>query len=258
MTVPALAFTPVIGDTDAPLVVLGCSLGTSTALWESTIPRLLDRYRVVTWDLPGHGDSPAARAPFTVAELADAVAAGVDELGASRFHYAGVSLGGATGLELLIRHPGRVAAAAIVASSACFGGAEAWRARADLVRASSTADLVEQSATRWFTPAAVDVAPELVARLLQDLRDADDDSYALCCEALAAYDVRADLSGITAPVLALWGASDPVVGEASAREIADGVRTGTSAPIPDAAHLPPVERPAEVAAHLNTFSAAHD
>jgi len=46
------------------------------------------------------------------------------------------------------------------------------------------------------------------------LRDADDESYALVCEALAAFDVRDDLGAISVPLLVLVGADDVVVSEA--------------------------------------------
>ncbi|BBI54698.1 hypothetical protein HORIV_71190 [Vreelandella olivaria] len=42
-----------------PLVVLAHPLGMSQAVWDDVIPALLPRYRVLTWDLPGHGASQA-------------------------------------------------------------------------------------------------------------------------------------------------------------------------------------------------------
>ena len=80
--------------------------------------------------------------PFTVADLADAVAAAIGALGAERVLYAGVSLGGATGLELLLRHPDLVDAAAIVASGAQLGDPAGWHERAAQVRAQSTSSLI--------------------------------------------------------------------------------------------------------------------
>ena len=60
---------------------------------------------VVAWDLPGHGVSPAATETFDVAALADAVVDLVDSIApGENFHYAGVSLGGAVGLQLGIKH----------------------------------------------------------------------------------------------------------------------------------------------------------
>ena len=134
MTVPAIALTEPIGPDGAPLLVLGPSLGTSTILWENTIPALAERYRVVAWDLPGHGASGPARDSFTVADLADAVAEAVRGLGADRILYAGVSLGGAVGQELCLRHPDLLRAAAIIASGAQIGDPQAWHDRAAQVR----------------------------------------------------------------------------------------------------------------------------
>ncbi len=246
----SLRFTDPVGPAGAPLLVLGPSLGTSTILWEATTPALAERYRVVAWDLPGHGASPAATEAFTVADLADAVAASVDE---RAFLYAGVSLGGATGLELLLRHPDRVRAAAIVASGAQLGSPTAWAERAAQVRAQSTSSVIIGSAQRWFAEGSIARIPELSGRLLHALQDADDESYARCCEALAVYDVRDRLERIAAPVLALWGRHDQIGTEAKAVEIAEGVAEGRTAVVEDAAHLPPAEQPEATVRALRDF-----
>lgn len=253
MTVPTIAVTAPAGPSDAPLLVLGPSLGTSAILWENAVPILAAHYRVVAWDLPGHGSSPAATEPFTVAELADAVAGAVRALGAGRVLYAGVSLGGATGLELGLRHPELVSALAILASGAQIGDPAAWRERAATVRAQSTSALIIPSAQRWFAPGSIEREPDLSGRLLHSLRDADAESYSLCCEALAAYDVRDRLRELRMPVVALWGEHDAVAPEAKADEIAAGVADGRAEMIAGVAHLPPAEAPAATAAALLGF-----
>ena len=58
------------------LLVLGPSLGTTTALWDTTLAALRStergrQLRILRWDLPGHGASPAATEPFTIADLAE-------------------------------------------------------------------------------------------------------------------------------------------------------------------------------------------
>lgn len=248
-----LSFTEPVGSADAPVLVLGPSLGTSTILWETVIPALAASHRVVAWDLPGHGASAAASDPFSVDDLADAVAAAAEELGADRIRYAGVSLGGAVGLALLLRHPSLVERAAILCSGAAIGHPDDWHARAAQVRAQSTSSLIVGSAQRWFAPGSIAEHPHLTGRLLHVLQNTDDESYARCCEALAAFDVRGRLGEIAAPVLAVWGEHDAVTPEASAREIADGVRAGRAARIADAAHLAPVDAPAAVAAAVHDF-----
>ena len=253
MTVPAISLTAPVGPIAAPTLILGPSLGTSTLLWERALPALAQEYRVIAWDLPGHGAAPAATAPFSIADLADAVAASVD----GEFLYAGVSLGGCVGLELLLRHPDRVRAAAIVCSGAAIGEPAAWHERAAQVRAQSTSSLIIGSAQRWFAPGSIERDPDITGRLLHALQDADDESYALCCEALAGFDVRDRLGEIATPVLAVWGDHDGVTPEASAREIADGVQHGEAIGIADAAHLPPADAPVATADALLGFFDTH-
>jgi 3-oxoadipate enol-lactonase len=251
--IPAIAITQPVGPEGAPLLVLGPSLGTSTILWDSTAAILKQRYRVAAWDLPGHGLSPAATATFTVGEISLGVLDAVDALEEGTFLSAGVSLGGAVGLELLLHAPERVAAAAVICSGAKIGTTEGWVERATTARSLGTASLVVPSAGRWFAPGSIERHPDGTGRLLHSLRDADDESYALCAEALALYDVRALLGNIDVPLLALWGEFDPVVGEREAREIAEGVQRGTLGRVEAAAHLAPVEQPEAVASVLMRF-----
>jgi 3-oxoadipate enol-lactonase len=241
VTVPRVVAAAPVGPADAPLLVLGPSLGTSSILWDAVAARLRTRFRTVQWELPGHGTGPAAREPFTVAELAEGVIRLLDELG------------GAVGLELLLAHPERVDAAAIVCSGAAIGTPAGWAERAALVRASGTPSVVVASAQRWFAPDSMTRSPDITGRLLNSLRDADDESYALCCEALAGYDVRSRLAEIAVPVLAVWGEFDEVTPESSAAEIQHGVHDGRLAEIVGASHLAPAERPDEVAGLLSDF-----
>lgn len=253
MSIPDIAITAPSGPASAPLLVLGPSLGTSTLIWDAAAAELRETFRVAAWDLPGHGVSPAATESFTLAELADGVIARMDELGEKAFFYAGVSVGGGVGLELLLRHPDRVIAAAAICSSAKFGEAAAWNERAALVRQQGTAALVVQSAKRWFAPGSVERHPDVAGALLHALRDADDESYALCAEALAEFDVRDRLDEISTPVLAISGEFDPVTPASFAHAIADGVVAGRAVEVADASHLAPAEQPAAVAALLTDF-----
>lgn len=255
MTVPELHATAPRGADGRPLLVLGPSLGTSTIIWDEAAALLENDFRIVAWDLPGHGLSPAARDGFTVGELADGVAAVLDALGEERCYYAGDSLGGATGLELARRHPSRVIALADICSAARFGTAEGWHERAAQARTQGTASLVVASALRWFAPGSIERHPVISGRLLHALRDADDESYALCCGALAAFDARPWLGELVAPVHVLAGEHDVAVPREAAREVADGVQRGGFEVVADAGHLAPAEQPEVVAAALVRLAA---
>ena len=138
-TVKAVLLSPQRPLGDKPLLVVGPSLGTSTLLWSQAGALLGDDVDVVAWDLPGHGISPAATETFTVAELADAVIELVDSIApGARFHYAGVSLGGATGLQLGIKHGERLKSLSVQCTGAKLGTPEGWLERAETVRTQGT------------------------------------------------------------------------------------------------------------------------
>ena len=242
------------GALSAPPLLLGPSLGTSTALWDKVAPELSVTHRVIRWDLPGHGGSPAdlIGPGATVADLAGLVLGLADSLGIDRFAYAGVSLGGAVGLHLAVHHPARVSSLAVLCSSAHFNGSKAWEERAAVVRREGLAALAETANSRWFTPGFT--VPELV----EDHRTADPEAYAACCDALAAFDIRDRLSSISAPTLLIAGRQDPATPPAHLREIADAVPGAALTEIAGASHLAPAERPEAVLAalrgHLDGFA----
>lgn len=251
--IPQIALQEPVGPPGAPLLVLGPSLGTSTAVWSDAAGLLEQHFRVAAWDLPGHGAAPAATDAFSVRELADAVVDAVDRLGDERFYYAGVSLGGAVGLELAIAYPERLLALTVVCSGAVISTPGLWRDRAASIRITGTGSLTQASAARWFAPASLVQLPGVTSALLDGLGDVDDESYALCCEALASYDVRDELSGLALPVQVVWGEHDAVTPEASARYIVARVQDGVLIGVRDASHLAPAERPDEVAGLLKNF-----
>jgi 3-oxoadipate enol-lactonase len=249
-----LAGEPHRGD----LLVVGPSLGTSvTALWSDCARALGDSFEVVGWDLPGHGRSVPATAPFSVADLARSVASVArsllreDPVG-RRCWYAGVSVGGAVGLELSLGD-GPFEAVVAISAAASIGEPSAWHERAGLVRRSGTPVMVEGSAKRWFAPGFIDRNPRSAASLLNSLWKADAESYAKACEALAAYDLRARVGAAHVPVLFLPGAHDQVVTVEDATRSADAV-TGAKVHVLDSCgHLGSVEDPVAVAEVLTDF-----
>ncbi len=241
-----------------PLLVLGPSLGTSAVtLWGACARELTDVFDVVAWDLPGHGHNAAVpEEPVTMTDLARGVLAVVDDVLIERgqprgpFFYAGDSVGGAVGLQLLLDAPERVVAAVLLCTGARIGTPESWAERAALVRQSGTPAMVSASAERWFGPGFLEREPDRGSALLHALSDARDEGYAAVCGALADFDVRALLGRIGAPVLAVAGSEDPATPPDLLREIASGVRDGRYVELDGVAHLAPAEDPTVVAGLL--------
>jgi 3-oxoadipate enol-lactonase / 4-carboxymuconolactone decarboxylase len=236
-----------------PLLLLGPSLGTSVeTLWGRCARLLRGDYHVVGWELPGHGEGEPASAGFGIAGLAKAVVDLVDRVRPGEsFRYAGDSVGGAVGLQLLLDVPGRVQAAVLLCTGAKIGESGGWRQRAETVRAEGTQAVVAGSIQRWFGPGFMDREPDAATALLDALRGADPESYARVCEALATFDVRDRLREITAPVLAVAGAEDQPTPADGLAFIAERVRNGRLVVLDGVAHLAPAEQPATVASLLD-------
>ncbi|WP_307864746.1 alpha/beta fold hydrolase [Allobranchiibius sp. CTAmp26] len=254
MTAPDISAVRLGGSPSLPLLVLGPSLGTSArALWSRCAAGLGDRFEVLAWDLPGHGSNTEVSQPFSIADLAAGVRTLVDDVLTDRgepggsFSYAGDSVGGAVGLQLLLDLPARVDRAVLVCTGAVIGTPQSWHERAALVRASGTVAMVERATRTWFAPGFPHLEPAVATDLLQSLRDADDEGYAQVCEALAGFDVRDRLSGIRTPVVAVAGSIDPATPVAGLQEIASGVRNGRLVVLDDVAHLAPAEMPDRIA-----------
>ncbi|GAA2453030.1 4-carboxymuconolactone decarboxylase [Streptomyces sp. NPDC059118] len=244
------------GPEDAPILILGPSLGTSWHMWDRQIPELTPHWRVFRYDLPGHGGAPAHPAT-AIGDLADRLIATLDGLGVQRFGYAGCSIGGAIGADLALRHPHRVASLALVAASPRFGSADEFRQRGVVVRTNGLEPMARTAPERWFTPGFAAAQPAIVDWAVQMVRTTDPGCYIAACEALAAFDVRGELGRVTAPTLVLVGAEDRVTGPGDARTLVAGIPDARLALVPGASHLAPVEQPGAVTDLLLThFSTA--
>ena len=90
-----------------PLIVLhGAYMDIPTM--GAIIPKLAETHRVYALELQGHGRTNDINRPITYPNLADDVAAFMDAVGVAKADIFGYSMGAATGLQLAIRHPGKV------------------------------------------------------------------------------------------------------------------------------------------------------
>ena len=92
------------GPPGGPALLLVNSIGTDLRMWEPQVVAFSDRYRVVRYDYPGHGDSRRPSGAQTVAGLAGHALSLLDQLQIERTHVCGISLGGMVAMELAARH----------------------------------------------------------------------------------------------------------------------------------------------------------
>ena len=230
------------GREGAPVLVLANSLGTTQELWTKQLPGLADRFRVLTYDHPGHGASSLPAQPATVEAFAHELRGLLDELALERVSFCGVSLGGMVGMALALQAPERVDRLVLSCTSAHIGPREQWEERARVVRADGIGAVADAVVARWFTPELAREDPETVDRFRRALVAIPREGYARGCEAVGAWDARERIARIEAPVLVVAGAEDPATPVEHAELLASRIPGARLRVLDRAAHLANVER----------------
>jgi 3-oxoadipate enol-lactonase len=237
-----------LGPEQAPVVVLSCSLGTDRSMWNPQIPALSERFRVLRYDLRGHGSSPAPPGPYAISDLGEDLLALLDELEIERATLCGVSIGAMTSIWAGAHAPDRVRRLVLCCTSARFSpeAADVYRARARTVREHGVDVVADGALERWFTPGFREANPDLMSQIRRGLTSTSSEGYAGCCDALAAMDLRRDLGAINAPALVIAATDDPATPPEHGRLIADGIRGARFELIAGAAHLASIEKAEQV------------
>lgn len=243
--IPAHVFD---GPENAPVLVLPASLGTTRRLWEPNVEAFADSFRVLRYEHRGHGDSPAPPGPYSMAELARDALDLLDEVGIERASWCGVSLGGMVGMWLGAHAPERLAGLVLGCTSARVPSPDGYRERAALVRERGIEPVADAVVATWFTAETMRERPDLPARFRALLVSQPPQGYAGCCDALAGWDFRGELSQVSVPTLVLAGSEDEAAPAADTDLLAERIPGARLVTLERAAHLANLERPAEFAA----------
>ena len=113
-------FCRIEGAAAGPWVVLSHSLATNHHIWDDQVPALAGRYRILRYDVRGHGDSRASPGDYDFEQLGADVIALMDAHDIEKCHFIGISLGGMTALGLGINHGDRLHSISVCAAQAKF------------------------------------------------------------------------------------------------------------------------------------------
>jgi len=224
------------GPDNAPVLLLSNSIGTDYSLWDPVMPALQRAFRVIRYDARGHGASDAPAGEYSMERLGRDALAVADAAGAKRFLFAGISLGGMTGMWLGANAPERLDRLALCNTSAYFGP-ESWAARIAAVKAGGMAAIVDMVMARFFTPTYVKQADARFAGVRRMFLSIDPGGYTGCGAAIRDMDLRPGLPKIKAPVLVVAGRFDQATTPAQGQAIAQAIPGARFVELP-CAHIP--------------------
>jgi pimeloyl-ACP methyl ester carboxylesterase len=138
----------------APVIAFIHGLGLNRLIWDRFMSRLGQRYRVLSYDLYGHGESASPPHKPSVTTFSEQLIGLMDELGIAQCALVGFSLGGMINRRMAIDHPERVSALAILNSPHDRGAEAQALAEQRALDAASGGPGATLDATieRWFTP----------------------------------------------------------------------------------------------------------
>jgi 3-oxoadipate enol-lactonase/4-carboxymuconolactone decarboxylase len=241
------------GADDRPVLIFSHSLGCDHTQWDAQTAALLPHFRVLRYDIRGHGATEVLPGDYSIETLARDGLALADALGIREFAWCGLSLGGMIGQWLGARAPDRVTALVLANTSPRFPDPSVMDNRRRTVLENGMAALEESVMGRFFSQERLRANPPAVAAIRRVLLATDPAGYAGCCAAVRDMEQQSLLASIQAPTLIVVGDRDVSTPWEGHGEILAEYIAGSHVECLPTAHLSNLEAPYSFAAALSRF-----
>ena len=248
--------------TGEPLILVPY-LAADHACYAFQVPEYARHFTTISVDLRGTGESDKPQGAYTTELLADDVAAFMQAMGIAKAHVAGLSLGGAVGMWLAVKHPGKVASLSVHSGwtrSDHFLQAvvENWRI---VARAVDVSEMVIRAIFPWCsTPELYAERSDYIESLATFVRSRPPQSvpdFLQQADAVLAHDIEAHLERILAPTHITFGARDQLTSTRFADRLKRGIRNSELLVFDGCAHAPLYERVEEFNQRTLAFLLRH-
>lgn len=241
------------GQPSGTTLVFVNSLGTDWRVWERVADRFSGRFPLLFHDKRGHGLSDAPDGPLRISDHSRDLAGLLDELAVTESVVCGVSVGGMIALELASARPELVRGLVLCDTGHRIGTPALWNKRIETVRDGGMAAVADGVLERWFSAGFRETYPAETAIWRNMLLRTPREGYSATCAAIRDADLTRAAQSLAVPALCLCGTVDQATPPELMRELNALVPDSRYHDIAGAGHLPTVERPDEVANHIEAF-----
>ncbi|MFL6606323.1 MAG: 3-oxoadipate enol-lactonase [Steroidobacteraceae bacterium] len=230
------------GNPGYPVLMLSNSIGTDLHMWDGQIPTLTRQFRVLRYDLRGHGTSDVPAGAYSMDRLGRDVLELLDDLQLRSVRFCGLSLGGMVGQWLGIHAPERIERLALCHTAPFIGPTAQWAERIAGILAADPAATAEGFLKNWFPTPLLEADSRVIEAFRATLRATDPRGIAGCMAAVRDMDMRRTDALIACPTLVIGGRFDTVTLPEHSEQIAATIPGAKLVMLP-AVHLSNVEMP---------------
>ena len=195
---------------EGPALFLIHGIGAARNTWCNSLPLLTRNFKVISYDLRGHGASPMPNGEFGLDDLVADLERLREITGIKQAHFAGHSLGGMIGPAYALRYPDRVLSLGLL-STAAFrtedDSEKVWRV-VQLMEQNGIEEVLGNLTSRWFTDEFIEHNPDIVSARLKQVVETDPDVFLNVFRIYAGTEMSPWLNQIKAPSLILTGEND--------------------------------------------------
>jgi 3-oxoadipate enol-lactonase len=224
-------------------------------MWDAQAPQFEKKFRLLRYDMRGHGRSSAPPPPYAVSDLTRDILALADSLNIGRFHFCGLSIGGMIGMSLALHSPERLHKLVLCNTAPKIGTDDFWNARIQTVETKGMKEIAAAVTARWFTPAFQSSSTERVEAAISVLESLNPQGYVGGCTAVRDFDFRANVSQIRTQTLVISGTHDPAATPTDGRFLAEQIPGARYTEL-NASHISSVEDPEHFSEAVLSFLTA--
>ncbi|WP_084104169.1 alpha/beta fold hydrolase [Pandoraea sputorum] len=232
-------------------------VGSYQEAWDDVAAALADDFRILTFDLRGHGRSSRVKGRYEIDDFVTDVLALADHVGFTTFDLAGFSLGGLIAQRLALLHPSRLRRLVLLATVSGRTREERERvlARLAALQSGERGAHYDASLSRWLTEDFQAKHPARIAYLRERNAQNDPDCYASAYRVLAETDFGGFIDQIRMPTLIVTGEDDQGSNPRMARFMHECIVGSQLAILPGMRHSILVEASGQVADLMRNFLA---
>ena len=245
------------GPEDAPVIIFIHGFPFNKSMWNMQMDALKDNYRVIAYDIRGHGNSDPGIDDFFIELFVNDLLRLMEKLRIEKSILCGLSLGGYIALNAVLKYPDRFDGL-ILNDTQCIADTPEIKENRCIaiirIMKNGVEQYADESIKNLFAPESFTKKKNVIAVVKEMMISTPEQSLCNTLHALAERkETCTRLQEINIPVLIMVGKEDKITPLAAARLMHEKIQDSTLKVIAHAGHVANMENPAAFNHHLVRF-----